>query len=280
MSDRPDRQTILVIGVPGSGKTAEATQITDEMILEDGIDTVYALDTLEQLSVGLEPYIGDLEQQLEILMDDEQRVNSIWRDRGREEGLRARQHDGPLIRTTAEYSEYCELFAAAQKSKKPLLAPPRVIWRCGPLGASYGPAIAEACDQGHTALFMPETRLWYPNFRHEWPINEIPGRPDLTMEHLITMGRAHIRNRHGQRTKIHLVLEAQSFMMLHNYVRNNCEIVICGRLEGGEAFDIVRREFGDGTRELVDRVRKLENHEWIAVRGKMPPVGPYRGGGR
>jgi hypothetical protein len=278
--NRPDRQMILAVGVPGTGKTVITDRIADAMILHAGYDSIFVLDPLEQRSTALERYIGDLEQQIELLEEDEERVRRAWTSGGRVAGMKARTLDGPLLRTVAEYSEYCELFARERESKLPRLIPPRVIWRCGPSGAAYAPAIAEACDVGNVVLVMSESRLWYPNHRYQWPINDIPGRSDLTMEHLITMGRAHIRNRAGDRCALHMVLDAQDFMMLHNYVRKNCEVVLCGRLEGGESFRIVQAEFGDGSKGLVERVRKLENHEWIAVRGEMPEIGPYRGGGR
>jgi hypothetical protein len=280
MSARPDRKIILCIGVPGTGKTTMTDRICDAMMMHAGYDSIFVLDPLEQRSVGLNRHIGDLEEQLELLEDDEERVRAAASSGGLRAGMAARRWDGPILRTVAEYSEYCGLLAAARESKLGRVVPPRVIWRCGPNPAAYAPAIAEACNQGNTVLVLSESRLWYRNFRSEWPINEIPGREDLTMEHLLTMGRAHIRDRHGVYCPVHLVLDAQDFMMLHNMVRKFTTTVLCSRLEGGEAFKIIQAEFGDGTKALVEKVRKLKNHEWIAVRGEMPELGPFRGGGR
>lgn len=282
--NRPARQMITVVGVPGTGKTVMTDRIADAMIMHPGYDSVFVFDPLEQRSVPLERNIGDLQAQIEYLEEDEARVREATSRGGRKAGMAARKLDGPLVRTLAEYEEVCRLFAVERKSKLPSLIPPRVIWRCGPYGAAYAPAIAEACNTGNIVLVMSESRLWFPNYRHDWPIDEIPGRDDITMEHLITMGRAHIKNRAGDRCALHMILDAQDFMMLSNLVRKNSDTVICGRLEGGEAFDIIRREFGDGTKTLVERVRKLKDHEWITVRshppGSTPELGPYRGGGR
>lgn len=278
--NRPERQLILAIGVPGTGKTVLTDRIADAMLLHRGYDSIFVADPLEQRSVELERHLGDLEQQLELLVDDELRIAEVGKRQGREAGLRARRLDGPLVRSLEEYSTCCALAGELHGREGRSVIPSRVIWRCGPDPAAYAPMIAEACDQGNIVLVLSESRLWYPNFRHQWPINEIPGRDDLTMEHLLTLGRAHIRNRSGERCAVHMILDSQDFMMLSPLVRKHCRTVLCGRLEGGEAFEIIRREFGDGTGELVRRVRELHDHEWIAVRGTMPELGPYRGGGR
>lgn len=278
--NRPDRRAILCIGIPGSGKTAMTLRITDDMVLRPGFDSVFVLDRLEQFSTGLNRHIGDLEAQLEELEDDEARVLAATGTRGLEAGMAARRHDGPIVRNLAEYAQYGALLAAERRAKVETLVPRRVIWRCGPSPAAYGEAIAEACNQGNVAIVACESRGWWPNFRHEWPLHELPGRPDVTLEHLLTMGRASIRNRHGEWCPVHLVLDAQDFGMLHWMVRKFCLTVLCSRLEGGESYAIISKEFGDGTGELVKRVRELGDHEWIAVRGEMPRIAPFRGGGR
>jgi len=278
--NRPKRRLILIIGVPDSGKTALALRITDAMIATPGYDSVFVLDVGEQHSVLLNPFIGDLQSQIEYLEEDEARIGRAASSGGLQAGMAARTLDGPLIRNLTEFDEYCRLFAAERKSDKPSLIPPRVIWRCGPRSEDYAPPIAEACNIGNVAIVPCESRRWWPPFKHQWPFMEIPGRDDVTMESLITEGRSHVRNRHGDHCPVHLVLDAQSFGLLHWEVRQNVRTVICGRLEGGEAYSIIRKEFGDGTGELVSRVRKLKMKEWIAVRGEMPELAPYRGGGR
>lgn len=268
--NRPDRRSILCIGIPGSGKTVMTLRICDAMLRHPGYDSVFVLDRLEQHSVALNRHLGDLDEQLDLLEQDRAAQNR---------GM-LRTYDGPLIQSMNEYYEFCGMLARARDSKAPRIVPERVIWRCGPNAANYAEPIAEACNQGNVVLVLCETRGWFSNYQHDWPIAELPGRPDVTMEHLLTMGRAHIRNRHGEYCAVHMIYDAQDFGMLHWMVRRFTQTVLCSRLEGGESYRIVGAEFGDGTGELVQKVRALRPHQWIAVRGEMPEVAPFRGGGR
>jgi hypothetical protein len=277
--NRPHRRTIFLVGRPGCGKTATSLRITDRMIMHPGFDSVFVLDPLEQHSVGLNASIGDLEEQLDLLEEDEERVRRAILKQG-SSGIAARKHDGPIVRSVEEYDEFCALFAAETKSTHPTAIPRRVVWRCGPQPENYGPAIAEACDQGHVVLQLCESKLWYPPYQAKWPIHELPGRPDVTMEHLITMGRASIRNRDGEWCPVHMILDAQSFMMVHWEVRQNVDTVMVSQIRGNASYAVLNREFGDGTGELAERIRKLERYEWIAACGELPELAPYRGGGR
>lgn len=279
--NRPDRKSILCIGLPGSGKTALTLRITDWFVdCEPGIDSTFVLDIVEQFSTGLDAHVGDLEAQLELLEADDERVRAIARSRGLEAAQKARTLDGPICRNIMEFARYCGLLAEARESKEPRLLPRRVIWRCGPKPEAYGFVFAEACNIGNVAIVACESKHWWPPFKDKWPIKEIPGRPDVTLEALITMGRAHIRNRHGHYCPVHLVLDAQMFALLHWEVRQSTLTVLCSRLEGGEAYATINREFGDGTGDLAGQIRQLEPHEWLAVRGRMPQLAPFRGGGR
>ncbi len=277
--NRPDRRTILAVGVPGTGKTVLIMRITDAMLERDGYDSIFVLDRKEEWSEQLEPLVGDLEAQLEELEEDEARVEAAKRQRGWE-GLAVRKHHGPLIRSADEYDAYCRLLALERRAEVPTLVPRRVIWRCGWDVNAYGVALAAACNQGNVAIVFCEAPDWFTSHEAQWPLANIPGRPDVSLAQLYSQGRAHIKNAAGAKCRIHLICDSQDLAMVHWKPRKFSETVLLSRIEGGESYAVIRREFGDGTDDIVNRVRAISDHEWLAVRGTMPELGPYRGGGR
>jgi len=277
--NRPARRAILAVGVPGSGKTTLHKRITDCVILHPGYDSVFVLDRNEEWGGRLERHVGDLEAQLELLEEDEARVRGAVRAHGRI-GLAARELDGPLIRNLAEYAEFCGLLASERKSDKPAMVPRRVIWRCGRDTTAYGDPLREACDQGNVMIVFSESPDWFTSYERDWPLDQVPGRPDVKLSQLYSQGRAHIRNRYGEPCAVHILCDAQSLAMVHWKVRQFSSTVLCSRVEGGESYRAISREFGDGTEELVRRVRALEPRQWIAIRGELPELAPFRGGGR
>lgn len=276
--NRPARRSILAVGVPGTGKTALHVRITDAAILRPGYDGVFVLDRNEEWSASLDRYVGDLEAQLEALDEDEARVREAVKARGWD-GYEVRQLDGPIVRSAEEYKDCCALLATMRRSSSPLLTPRRTIWRCGRDPKLYGEALREAVDQGHMWLVFSESPDWFTNYERDWPFDAIPGR-DVRLSQLYSQGRAHIKNRHGEPCPIHILTDSQDLAMVHWKVRKFSSIVLMSRIEGGESYATLRREFGDGTDSLANRVRRLKPHEWIAVRGEMPELAPYSRGGR
>jgi hypothetical protein len=278
--NRPDRKIWFFVGRPHTGKTVAELRLTDELIMKPGWDSIFVADVLSQHSTDLNPYIGDLEQQLELLLEDDDRVRKAVIACGHE-GLAARRYDGPIVRNLEEYQIFCQLYAAEVGSGAASLVPPRVIWRCGKDATDFAPMICEACNQGWVILQFCETWRWYPPSFWNWPLHEIPGRSDVAMELLITEGRVGIQNRRGEWCGIGMIVEAQRFKgQVSPFIRENADVVLCSQLRGKESFDTITREFGDGTRELEERIRRLGKYEWIAVSGEMPKLAPYRGGGR
>lgn len=271
---RPKRKIWFFVGMPGTGKTAAELRLTDSLVKGSGWDSIFVADVLEQHSPRLERHIGDLEQQVELLLDDEERV--------RRHGIAARQYDGPIVTSLLEYRDLCRLYAAEVDPKgAPSLVPPRVIWRCGDKAEDYAPMIAEGCNQGWVVLQLCETWRWYPPHFGAWPMHEVPGRPDVYMERLITEGRIGIKNRDGERCGIGMIVEAQMFEgQVSTFIRRNANVVFVSQLRGKESYDVITREFGDGTRALEERIRKLEPYQWITVFGDMPKLAPYRDNGR
>jgi hypothetical protein len=125
-----------------------------------------------------------------------------------------------------------------------------------------------------------ESPDWFSSYERDWPFNSIPGRPDVALSQLYSQGRAHIPNASGTPCRIHILCDSQDLMMVHWKIRKFSTDVIVSRLEGGESFACVKREFGDGSDTLVERVRALGDHQWTALRGRVPELAPFRGGGR
>lgn len=276
--NRPERRAILVVGAPGSGKTVLHRRITDAIMVHDGFDGVFVLDRSGEWSCDLEPYIGDLEQQLELLEDDELGVQRAVRVCGRE-GLAARKYDGPIVRSAAEFAQLCELLAVELHTSEHII-PRRTIWRCGRDTAAYGDALRIACDQGNLMVVFSESPDWFTSYERDWVFDAIPGRPDVKLSQLYSQGRAHIVNARGVPCPIHILCDSQSLAMVHWKVRQFSNVVVVSHLEGGESYACLRREFGDGTNKQERAVRALQPREWLAVRGRMPELGPFRGGGR
>lgn len=277
--NRPKRRSILAVGVPEAGKTVLHKRITDIVILQPGYDGVLVFDRNGEWSTGLEPHIGDLEAQLDILEEDEARVERAVSMCGRA-GLETRIHDGPIVTSVAEFEEYTRLLALEHHAATETVIPRRTIVRCGRDVAAYGDFLRVSCDQGHMFVVFSESPDWFTSYERDWPFDNIPGRPDVTLSQIYSQGRSHIPNKRGEPCPMHILTDSQDFMMVHWKVRKFSRTVLVGRVEGGDSYAFIRKEYGDGTKELVRRVRALELHEWIAVRGTMPELAPYRGGGR
>lgn len=278
---RPKRKIWFFVGMPGMGKTVAELRLTDMLVKKSGWDSIFVADVLEQHSPRLEPYIGDIEQQVEKLLEDDERVRLAVQNRGIG-GLADRLYDGPIVTNLREYRDLCRLYAdAVDPGGTPSLVPARVIWRLGYKAADYAPMIVEACNQGWVVIQLCETWRWYPPNFGEWPLHELPGRPDVAMELLITEGRIGIKNRDGERCGIGMIVEAQMFVgQVSTFIRRNANVVLVSQLRGKESYDIITREFGDGTRALEDKIRALPPYKWIAVAGDMPELAPYRDNGR
>ena len=262
MSRRMGRQSLLCIGEPGAGKTTLERRITDAFMRRASIDSVFVLDRQEEWSIGIEEL--ELEEQLAELERDEDR--------------KVRRHDGPIVHSVEEYHELCRLYAELLEDDQVERVPERVIWRCGDDPARYVGALREAVDQGNVMVVFAEGAEWFPNYLSKWPIDKI--RDDVTLAGLWRRGRAHIRNRDGARCRFHIVVDTQYPMQVHWYVRDYSETVLCSALEGADSLDFVRRNYGKDGKALAARVQGLEKHQWIAVRGEMPELAAFRGGGR
>jgi len=268
---RGKRELILVLGTPDSGKTVLMVRITDWLVQHrDSLDSIFVMDRTEEWSVGLEPYEFDLEAQLELLEADDAAAR-----RGE-----PRDYMGPLVHSVDEFHTFCELLGQANDLDAPKV-PRRVVWRMGDLCESYRPGMAEAVAQGNVMIVLPEGPRWFPSIgKHEWPVMEIT--EGVTLEQVYSEGRAHIKNRDGKRCAISVLTESQFLQQVHWIVRNYSRTVVCSQIEGADTADLIRRNFGKAGRgkELLEEVQKLEPREWIAIRGEMPELAEFRGGGR
>jgi hypothetical protein len=276
--NRPERRAILCVGAPGTGKTVLLRRITDTMIRQSGYDGIIVLDRTEEWSTELERHAGDLEQQLELLQEDEERVRRAVAVCG-QAGVAARWYDGPIVRSAAEYRQVCELLAVEQNVFPPVI-PRRTIFRCGRDPSAYGEAIRIAVDQGHCVVVFAEAPDWFTSYERDWVFDAIPGRPDVRLSQLYSQGRAHLPNARGEPCPIHIVCDSQALALVHWKVRQFSNVVLVSQIEGGESYACLKREFGDGTDKHVDAVRALQPRQWLAVRGRMPELAPFRGGGR
>jgi len=280
MGRRLGRQSLLIIGMPGTGKTTLERRLTDVYMTKASIDSVFVLDTKGEWSTGLERCEHDLEQQLELLEQDDERARAG----------KLREYDGPIVHSSAEYHEFCQLLAEERESEHDELVPPRVIWRQGKHPHTYGDGLREGVDQGHVMFVFCEGAKWFPPYWRDWPWGPIRG--DVTMPDLLAEGRAHIPDRNGKPCRIHVMVDTQVLQQVHWQVRSFCEIVIAGPIEGGDTLSIIKKEFGRGGRgkELAQEVQQVEWHDWVVLRNipaervgrgrVMPPLAPFRGGGR
>jgi len=217
---------------------------------------IFVFDRMCEWSVGLEGM--DLEEQ--ICECDRNQKNIM-------------PHiDGPIVSSRKEFEALARLSAAVHQSQHSTEVPRRVIWRCGRNPENYADPISLALLMGDCTLVLAESPDWFPSYRRDWPISAIRGYPDLTLGHLWTQGRAHIANAYGEKRPIHLILDSQAPQLVHWQVRSMATHVLVSRVEGGDAYSVLRREFGDGTDDLVNAVRAARQFEWIQAR-------PWRGAG-
>lgn len=293
-------RSTLLIGLPGTGKTTMEVRITDMYIRNPGVRCVHVFDTVEQWSPLLQEHLGDLEAQLELLVEDELRVHQAIRKHGFEKGSTVRKYDGPLIRDRVEFNEYCQLLAEEWRDNDELqdvwgeppaddelgTYPRRVIWRCGepPVNYAASGALTEFINCGWAVGCFSESPDWFPPYKTKWPVMEIPERPDVRLEQLFTKGRAHIKDRHGERTGVSMVFDTQDLSAIHWNARqiatSSKSAVLCSQVIGNDTYQLLDRTYGQGDHDISKTVRELKPREWRAIWGTMPKLAPFRGGGR
>lgn len=234
---RGNRITAFIIGEPGSGKTTVERRWTDWLVSNrPSIDSIFVLDSLAE---------------------------PVWDDAG------------PIVTSARDYHNVCAESGRAVNLLGPPLVPRRVVWRCGHSPIGYIPALREACDQGHVLLVFTEAAQWFqPGGKGQWPVYQV--REDVSLEEILRLGRAHIRNRDGERSWIGYMADTQYPWDCHRLMRDVSTTVLCSKIEGERTLQWVRGNFGTDGKELVHRVQSLERHQWIALRGDMPTLAPLR----
>lgn len=241
----------LIVGEPGSGKSTFEERWTREIATQHAtIASVFVLDLVR---------------------------DRVW-------------DDGPIVESYEAYRALCRDEAARYykwfqekngfpptPTQLPEALPRRVIWRLSDAASpvDFAPALREAVDEGDVVVVFAEASAWFPAAgRDRWPLERV--RDDVTMEALLRLGRAHILNRAGERCAFHFIADTQYPADVHRLLRDVSTTVVTSCIEGESTLRWIRQNFGADSAELVQRVQRLEPHEFTALRGHMPRLAPFR----